>query len=131
MNVIMSTWEFKLKRYPDLLIKKFKKNFCYRGDMQLEGIDFFKTYSPVVQWTTVRLMIIPRVLLGLKSKQGDVISAFLHSDLGKDEKVFVDMHRGFEVKGKNGGTKVLKLFKTLFGLRQIPRAFWKYMTSKM
>ena len=41
------------------------------------------------------------------------------------------MPQGFEVKGKNGRTKVLKLFKTLYGLRQIPRAFWKYMTPKM
>ena len=29
----------------------------------------------------------------------------------------------------NGRNKVLKLKKTLYGLRQIPRAFWKYMTS--
>ena len=41
------------------------------------------------------------------------------------------MPRGFEVKGKNVRNKVLNLKKTLYGLRQIPRAFWKYMTSKM
>ncbi len=58
MNVIRSTWAFKCKRYPDGLIKKFKARFCARGDMQLEGIDFFETYAPVVQWTTVRLMLI-------------------------------------------------------------------------
>ena len=28
MNVIGSTWAFKLKRYPDGLIKKFKARFC-------------------------------------------------------------------------------------------------------
>jgi len=68
MNVIRSTWAFKIKRYPDGLIKKFKARFCARGDMQVEGIDFFETYAPVVQWTTVRLMLILEVLLGLKSK---------------------------------------------------------------
>ena len=68
----------------------------------------FKTYAPVVQWTTVILMLILEVLLGLKSKQGDITAAFLHADLGKDEKVFVEMPRGFEVKGKNGCPKVLK-----------------------
>jgi hypothetical protein len=40
-NVIKSTWAFKCKRYPDGLVKKFKARFCARGDMQLEGIDFF------------------------------------------------------------------------------------------
>ena len=43
----------------------------------------------------------------------------------------MEMPRGFEVKGKNGRPKVFKLFKTLYGLRQSPRAFWKYMTAKM
>ena len=77
------------------LIKKFKSSLCARGDMQLEGVNFFKTYAPVVQWMTVRLMLILEVLLGLKSKQGDVTAAFLHADLGKDEKVFVEMPQGF------------------------------------
>ena len=94
MNVIRSTWAFKLKRYPDGLIKKFKARFCARGDMQLEGIDFFETYAPVVQWTTIRLMRILEVLLGLKSKQCDATAAFIHANLGKDEKVFIDMPRG-------------------------------------
>ena len=52
--------------------------------MQLEGIDFFETYASVVQWTTVRLMLILEVLLGLKFKQGDVTAAFLHDNLGED-----------------------------------------------
>ena len=76
-------------------------------------------------------MLILEVLLGLKSKQGNAIAAFLHVDLGEDEKVFVDMPRCFEVKGKNGTNKVLNLKKTLCGLRHSPIAFWKYMTSKM
>ena len=80
MNIIRSTWAFKLKRYPDILIKKFKARFCACGDMQLEGIDFFDTYAPVVQWTTIILMLILETLLGLKSKQGNMTAAFLHAD---------------------------------------------------
>ena len=91
--------------------------------MQLEGIDFFETYAPVVQWTTVRLMLILEVLLGIKSKKGNVTAAFLHANLGEDEKVFVDMPQGFEVKGKNDSNKALKLKKTLYGLRQSLRDF--------
>ena len=108
MNVLKSTWSFKLKRYPDGLIKNFRARFYARGDMQLEGIDFFETYAPVDQWTTLKLMLILEFLLGLKSKQGDVTAAFMYAYLGEDEKVFVDMPRGFEVKGKNGRPKVLK-----------------------
>ena len=46
-NVIQSTWEFKCKLFPDGLIKKLKAHFCAKGNMQLEGVDFFKTYA---QW---------------------------------------------------------------------------------
>ena len=99
--------------------------------MQLEGINFFETYAPVVQWTTVRLMLILEVLLGLKSKQGDVTAAFLHADLEEGKNVFVDMPKGFEKYAKNGRKKVLKLKKTLYGLYQSPRAFWKYLMEKM
>ena len=36
------------------------------------------------------------------------------------------MPQGIKQKGK-----VLKLKRTLYGLRQSPRAFWKYLTEKM
>ena len=49
IKVIDSTWAFKCKQYPDGLIKKFKTRFCARGDQQLNDIDFFETYAPVVQ----------------------------------------------------------------------------------
>jgi hypothetical protein len=81
MNIISSTWAFKCKRYPDGLIKTFKARFCARGDQQLEGIDFFETYAPVVQWTMIHLMIILEILLDLKPMQGDITCAFLHADL--------------------------------------------------
>ena len=104
----------QIKALPIQFNQKVQAFFCARGDIQLEGIDFFETYAPVVQWTTVRLMLILEVLLGLKSKQGNVTADFLHADKGEDEKVFVDMPRGFKVKGKNDRNKVLNLNKTLY-----------------
>ena len=72
------------------------------------------------------MMLILVILLKLKSKQGDVTAAFLHADVGEDEKIYVEMPLGFR---KNG--KVLKLNKTLYGLRQSPRMFRKYLTKAM
>eukprot|EP00978_Attheya_sp_CCMP212_P003595 scaffold7531_cov66-Attheya_sp.AAC.2 len=47
MNVLKSIWAMKMKRFPNGLIKKFKARLCVRGDMQIEGVDFFDTYAPV------------------------------------------------------------------------------------
>jgi hypothetical protein len=130
-NVLPSTWAFKVKRYPDGTVKKFKGRFCARGDKQIQGVDFFETYSPVVQWTTIRLMLVLECILGLCSKQGDITCAFLHASLGKDEAVYIEMPQGFKQYDKNGKPKVLKLNRTLYGLRQSPRAFWLYLTEKL
>ena len=46
--------------------------------------------------------------------------------IGEDEKVYGEMPLGFRKAGK-----VLKLNKTLYGLRQSPRVFWKYLTNAM
>ena len=86
------------------MIKKLKARFCARGDQQVEGIDFFETYAPVVQMTTIRLMLVLEVLLSLKLKQGDVTAAFLHGELEEGEVVYLNMPRGFKQEGK-----VLKL----------------------
>ena len=117
MHVLQSIWAFKIKCFPDGLIKNFKARFCACGDQQLEGIDYFETYAPVVQWTTVRLLLILEVLLKLKSKQGDVTAAFLHGELEEGKKNFVAMPTGFRKPGK-----VMKLNKTLYGLKKSPGA---------
>jgi hypothetical protein len=98
--------------------------------MQLEGVDFFETYAPVVQWTMIQLMFILEILLGLKSKKGDVTCAFLHADLAPDETVYVAMPLGSNTKSKNGKRQVLKLNKTLYGLCQSPRAFLEIYHQK-
>ena len=49
MKVLPSTWAFKIKRFPDGLVKKFKARFCARGDRQEYGINYWETWSPVVQ----------------------------------------------------------------------------------
>ena len=131
MNVLPSTWAFKCKRFPDGLIKKFKARFCARGDRQKAGIDYFETYAPVVMWVTIRLLLILECLLNLVSKQGDVTCAFLHAHLEEGENVYLEMPRGFQQYDRKGNKRVLKLKRSLYGLKQSPRAFWKYMIEKL
>jgi hypothetical protein len=76
-------------------------------------------------------MFVLEVLLGLKSMQGDVTSALLHANLEESKNVYVKIPLGFGQYGANGKKKCLKLKKTLYGLRQSPRAFWKYVTIKL
>jgi hypothetical protein len=67
MNVLPSTWAFKIKQFPDGTVKKFKARFCACGDRQKEGINFFETWAPVVQWSTIRIVMVLAAKLGLES----------------------------------------------------------------
>ena len=118
MNVLPSTWAFKCKRYPDGRVKQFKARFCARGDQQQEGIDYFETWSPVVQWTTVRVMMILSVILGLKTHQADITAAFVHAILPPEEEVFIRQPQGFIKPGTTKYSHVLRLNRALYGLKQ-------------
>ena len=66
MNSIESTFSFKLKIFSSGQINIFKAIICAWDDHKLEGVDYVDTYAPVVQWNTVRLMLILEVILDLK-----------------------------------------------------------------
>jgi hypothetical protein len=127
VNILQSTWAFRIKRFPDGLVKKFKARFCVRGDQQKEGIDFFETWSPVAQWTTVRSMMILAANQELVTAQADITAAFIHAELKPGEDIYVRQPAGF----KRGEGLVLKLKRSVYGLRQAPRYFFKYLTDRM
>ena len=58
-NVLPGTWYFKCKRKPDWTVSKLKERYFVRGDIQkLLSPKPLNPYSTVVQWATVRLMLI-------------------------------------------------------------------------
>ena len=67
MTVLESTWAFKVKRYFNGTIHKLKARFCVHRYLQIEGVDFFDTYAPVVSWLTVCIVLILSLILRLKS----------------------------------------------------------------
>jgi hypothetical protein len=84
MNILSSACAFGCKQYPDVMIKKLREILRARGDRQLEGVYYFKTYVPVVNWQTVRNMLILSILLDLQTIQVDYTAAFLHSNIYQD-----------------------------------------------
>ena len=123
-TVVSGTWAFRIKRYPDGSMRKLKARFCARGFEQTEGVDYDETFAPVVNWTTVRFLLMMSILLGLETRQVDYVAAFVQADIDMD--VYVEMPRGFAQPGK-----VLKLKKSLYGLKQSPRNYFQHLSSKL
>ncbi|KAL7460448.1 hypothetical protein ACHAXS_000902 [Conticribra weissflogii] len=84
MNGIIETWTYKCKQCPNGTVEKFKACSC-------NWIYFIETYTHAIQLTTVCLMISLENLLGLKSKQVDITTAFVHITFGKEQKVVGEM----------------------------------------
>jgi len=110
-KVIPSTWAFRSKRDPLGRPTKYKARFCVCGDIQ-SRFEAFEAYSSVVQWSTVRLMLILPIVHNLHTRQVNYVNAFCQSNLDKD--VFIEIPRGYS--HSNDVDCVLKLNKSLYGM---------------
>ncbi|KAL7479650.1 LOW QUALITY PROTEIN: hypothetical protein ACHAW6_005379 [Cyclotella cf. meneghiniana] len=120
MKNLPCTWAFQIKHFPDDLIKKFKA-CCICGDCQTEGVDFLEIWSPVVQYSMIRTMMI----LSTKfcSAQADVMAAFVHAELGPDKQIFVHQPTDFQ----GGQNLVLSLKNFVYGLCQAHCYFFQHL----
>ena len=123
-NILDSTWAFKRKRLPDGSVRKLKARLCVRGDQQIAEIDFFETYAPVVQWGTVRMLLIIAIATGMVSKQVDYTNAFVHAPM--ENTVYVELP---PLYGKQN--KIWRLKKSLYGLRQSPLNFFQHLKRNL
>lgn len=127
-RVIKSTWAFRLKRSPDGTPTKYKARFCVRGDMEIKGVDYFESYSPVVQWSTVRLLLIMSIVHGMYTRQVDYVNAFAQAPLPQNEECYIEMPQGFHDDGED---TVLMLKKTLYGKSDSPLRFFNLLKDTL
>ena len=69
---------FKKKLRPNGTIERYKSRLVAKDYTQKEGEDFFDTYSPVAQLTTIRALLSLAASHGLIIHQMDVKTTFLN-----------------------------------------------------
>ena len=104
---------------------RFKARLVAKGYSQREGLDYTETFAPVAKFSSLC------TLLALFSENDwelegmDVKTTFLHSEL--EETVYMDIPEGLHTDidlPKDGSRIVCRLIKSIYGLKQSPRAWY-------
>ena len=111
-------WVFTIKCKVDGSIERYKIRLVAKRFTPTYSIDYQKTFTPVAKINSIQIVLSLTVNSNWPLYQLDVKNTFLNEDL--EEEVFMDLPPNFE---KDFGTnKVCRLKKSLYGLKQSPRA---------
>ncbi|KAJ4723126.1 Retrovirus-related Pol polyprotein from transposon TNT 1-94 [Melia azedarach] len=127
-KIVTCKWVYK-KKEGETSVEgiKYKARVVARGFTQREGVDYNEIFSPVVRHTSIRVLLAIVAHQDLELEQLDVKTAFLHGEL--EEEIYMTQPDGFQVPGKED--YVCKLKKSLYGLKQSPRQWYKRFDSDM
>ncbi|GAA0167895.1 transmembrane signal receptor [Lithospermum erythrorhizon] len=120
-NLIGSKWVYKVKLNPDSSISRYKARLVAQGFKQQYGLDFDQTFSPVVKPATIRTVLTIKWDL----RQLDVKKAFLNGTLS--ETIYMKQPQGFV--HPDFPTHACLLQKSLYGLKQVPRAWFQKVSA--
>ncbi len=95
---------------------KYKVRLVARGFEQKEGLDFQKTFAPIIKWSTIRSVIALVIHFGWKISHMDVKTTFFDND--KKEEVYMKQLEGFIKFGYE--QLVCKFNKVLYRFSQAP-----------
>ena len=103
-----SVWAMRRKRNLTTgEIVKHKARLNLHGGMQEYGVNYYETYSPVVTWFAIRLMIVFSILFNRAMRQIDFVMAYPQAPIEMD--MYMELPQGIKTEHGNSKDHVLKV----------------------
>ncbi|CAI7760843.1 unnamed protein product [Closterium sp. NIES-54] len=115
-NIVSGMWIFRVKRPPGSP-PVFKARYVAQGFSQREGVDFFQTFSPTSNMTTLRVLLHVAAQRDYELHSLDFSTAFLQGSL--HEEIWLRRPPGFTGWFPLGTQWSLR--RPVYGLRKAPR----------
>ena len=126
-NLMSCHMVFTVKRNSDGSIEKFKCRLVANGNTQRHGVDFDRIFSTVVKVSTIRLVLAVAAARDYNLTSIDVKQAYLQAELNED--LYMTMPPGLASYDRDGHRLIVKLRKSLYGLKQAGREWGQLLTS--
>lgn len=108
-------WVFKTKIDADGKISRYKARLVAQGFTQEKGIDYDETYSPVINFSVIRLLLALSTEYQWHTRHIDVKNAYLYGNL--HEEVYMKLPPLYNAKEG----EVARLLRPIYGLKQSGR----------
>ena len=118
-------WVYTVKVGPNGQIDRLKARLVAKGYTQQHGSDYYDTFSSVAKIASIRLLLSMAAMRSWPLIQLDIKNVFLRGDIA--EEVYMEQPLGFVAQGEFG--LVCKLHRSLYGLKQSPRAWFSRFSS--
>jgi hypothetical protein len=113
-----SKFVYQVHFHTDGSLNKYKVRFVVRGFTFVIERDYFETFAPVTQTTSIKLFYVMALYYGIDTQVFDVKSAYLNAEL--DAEIWVELPKGFNHDGARYGL----LSKAIPGVKQGAYLWW-------
>ncbi len=116
-KIVKNKWVYKLKLATNKSVDCYKVRLVVKGFTQKEGVDFKETFSPIMKFDSIKIVISIIVVEDMNITQFDVCTAFLYGEI--EEEIHMTQPLGLENIKETG--KICRLCMVLYGLQQFSK----------
>jgi hypothetical protein len=127
-NVVGSKWALRIKRKANGEVDKYKARLVARGFTQVQGVDYFETFSPTAKLSSLRTILSIATRFNWDIKVFDYSAAFLNGEFTPDEEIYMEQAPHYS---NVNSQEVVRLARTIYGLKQSSRKWYEKLTSSL